>query len=184
MLDLAYKHKEQLQQKYQEILFNDKYKYYFSSRYRNYDFKINNVSWDGIQMVSINRKHEILGIFEAFIYREGNLISSLSIINFSDKCNIIFSKDLYQFILDLFYKFSFNKIEFLVVCGNSIETMYDKYINKYGGRIIGKRKRTVVLQDGKFYDMKYYEIFQNDFKYYFERTNFRHKYLKGTNKND
>jgi len=47
--------------------------------------------------------------------------------------------------------------------GNPIEKMYDKYINKYGGRIIGINKQSTKLQDGNYYDVKYYEIFRDDY---------------------
>lgn len=42
---------------------------------------------------------------------------------------------------------------FRVVIGNHIEKMYDKYIEKYGGRIIGVRKDEVRLIDGKLYEI-------------------------------
>ena len=47
--------------------------------------------------------------------------------------------------------------------GNPIEKMYDKYINKYGGRIIGINKQSTKLQDENYYDVKYYEIFREDY---------------------
>ena len=63
----------------------------------------------------------------------------------------------------LFEKFNFYKIEFGVVVGNPIEKMYDKYIQKYGGQIVGIFKSTTKLQDGEFADMKYYEIFRDEY---------------------
>ena len=41
--------------------------------------------------------------------------------------------------------------------------MYDKYIEKYGGRIVGIFKEDVRLYDGEYYDHKYYEIFREEF---------------------
>ncbi|OGO81270.1 MAG: hypothetical protein A2Y21_10715 [Clostridiales bacterium GWC2_40_7] len=70
---------------------------------------------------------------------------------------------MYKFIVDIFLKYNFRKIEFTVVAGNPIEKMFDKYVNKYGGRIVGVRKESVKLQDNLFYDSKLYELFKTDF---------------------
>lgn len=97
----------------------------------------------------------------ANISRDDNSISGLSIINFENK-NLTYSKDLRQFLLDLFIKYKFRKVNFVVVIGNLIEKMYDKYIEKYGGRIVGIYKDHIKLQDGNLYDQKLYEIFPNE----------------------
>jgi len=94
--------------------------------------------------------------------RSSDKVSSLGIINFYDK-NLTFSRDLYKFLKDLFEKYNFRKIEFNVVIGNPIEKMYDKYIDKYGGSIVGIRKESTRLQDGKYYDVKIYEIFRENY---------------------
>ena len=36
-------------------------------------------------------------------------------------------------------------------------------IKKYGGRIVGIKKKDVQLIDGKYYDLKLYEIFADDY---------------------
>lgn len=168
MLRLAYPYQDELNKAYQSTVFQDKYKYYNFSNWWNYTIKLENNSWNNIEMVSIKGK-EILGYFNANISRCDNLVSALGVINFSTKGNIIFSKDFYKFIIDLFYKFNFRKIRFTVVVGNPIAKMYDRYIAKYGGRIIGISNNDALLQDGKYYNVKYYEIFQNDFKYNFKK---------------
>ena len=82
--------------------------------------------------------------------------------NFYDK-NVTFSRDLYIFLTDLFNKFNFRKIEFTVVIGNPAEVMYDRIMDKYGGSIVGIKKLSTKLIDGKYYDVKMYEIFKDDF---------------------
>jgi hypothetical protein len=47
--------------------------------------------------------------------------------------------------------------------GNPIEKQYDKIIFKYNGSIVGIRKKEVILIDGKYYDLKLYEIFKKDY---------------------
>ena len=81
-------------------------------------------------MVSVDNQDNVIGFLRASIIRTSEKVSSLGIINFYDK-NLTFSRDLYQFLKELFEKYNFRKIEFNVVIGNPIEKMYDKYIDKY-----------------------------------------------------
>lgn len=161
ILKLAYTYENQLQQLFKKIIFQEKYKYYNYSNYWTYNLKLSENSWDSIEMVSVDEENYVRGFLSASINRIADSVSSLGIINFYD-VNIVFAKDLYQFIKDLFLKFNFRKIEFIVVVGNPIEKMYDKYIQKYNGRIVGIKKQSTKLQDNKYYDVKMYEIFRDD----------------------
>lgn len=163
MLKLAYNYLSELNNTYREIVFDDKYKFYNTSGYWTYELTIGNCNWSELDFVSVDKNDKILGYLGAGIDRNLNKIDYLRVLNFSNKDNIIFSKDLYKFIIDLFIKFNFRKIEFNVTVGNPIERMYDKYCLKYGGRIVGVKKQDVKLQDGKYYDNKLYEIFREDF---------------------
>jgi hypothetical protein len=41
--------------------------------------------------------------------------------------------------------------------------MYDKFIKKYNGRVVGISKESVRLTDGEFYDVKEYEILKDKY---------------------
>jgi len=163
MLKTAYTYKDKLQETYNTIVFNDKYKYYNFNNYWSYEVKLSQDSWNNIEMVSVDKNNNVRGFFRASISRESDKISALGIMNFYDK-SVTFSKDLYQFLSDLFIKYNFRKIEFTVVIGNPAEKMYDRIMKKYGGRIVGVEKLSTKLVDGLYYDVKYYEIFKEDFK--------------------
>lgn len=162
MLKLAYTYKDKLNIEFQKIVYKDKYKFYNSDNYWNYNLKPSEDSWNDIELVSVDEQDNVIGYFRAGISRTSDKISSLGIINFYNT-NMVFSKDLYQFLIDLFEKYNFRKIEFTVVIGNPIEKMYDKYTKKYGGSIIGVKRASTKLHDGKYYDVKYYEIFREDY---------------------
>ncbi len=165
MLKIAYAYKDKLQIVYLDNILKDKYKYYNNGNYYNYD--ISNIaknSWDALEFVSIDKNDNILGFLKADINRATNNILNLGVVNFSEHKSIIFSKDFYVFLIDLFIKYNFRKINFNVVIGNPIERMYDKYINKYGGRIVGIYKDETKLVDGTYCDSKVYEIFKSDFE--------------------
>jgi len=63
MLDLAYKHKEDLNKKYIEAIGNDKYKWLFTEGCIFFDQEIKNDTWGSLQLVSIDSNGEILGFF-------------------------------------------------------------------------------------------------------------------------
>jgi len=160
-LELSILYEYELKNTMKKILRDDKYKYYFTGNYYDYNFTVPEDSWNNLQMVSI-KDGEIIGLLGAFITRNTNSVSDLYFINFKD-INYTYSKDMRDFIVELFEKYNFNKINFRVVIGNPIEKMYDKYIEKYGGRIIGIRKDEVRLIDGKLYDDKLYEITKDEY---------------------
>jgi hypothetical protein len=56
-----------------------------------------------------------------------------------------------------------NKLSYCVVIGNPIEAKWDKLTKEFGGRVIGIKEQDVVLQDGKLYDIKEYEILARDY---------------------
>jgi len=163
MLKPAFAYKEKLQQKYNEILFQDKYKFFNCESYWDYEFKLSPDSWTSIEMVSVDSKDNVIGFFRAAISRSADKVSSLGVANFY-KANTVFAKDLKQFVMDLLFKFNFRKIEWTVVIGNPAEEIYDRFISKYGGNTTGIQRETVRLQDGKYYGMKGYELFRAEFK--------------------
>ena len=162
MLKLAITYKDKLNKAFNNTILDIKYKYYYFENYWTYDIELSKDSWNRIELVSIDSNDNIKGFFSATISRTSDMVLGLSTINFENK-NIIFAKDMYNFIVDLFEKYNFRKIEFSVIVGNPIEKMYDKYITKYGGCIVGTRKESTRLTDGKYYDVKQYEIFREDY---------------------
>ena len=160
MLDLAFKHREALQQKYLKVALNsDRYKYSVATNWLSYELKLDDNNWNKLEFVSINSQNEIIGFLKCDINRAVHYAHNLRIINFEEKPNFLFSKDLKEFIIDiLFLKFRFNKLQFTCVVGNPIEKTYDRLIAKYGGRIVGIYEKDVRLIDNKIYDLKLYEI--------------------------
>lgn len=162
MLKLAYPYQDALNATWQSIAFREKYQFYNTGKCWYYKIELADNSWDNIQMVSIGASEKILGFFSANIDRQANKVQNVGAINFGD-LNIAFSKDFYQFLTELFTKHHFRKVEWRVVVGNPAERMYDKIIDKYGGRIIGIRSATTITADGVLRDEKEYELFREDF---------------------
>ena len=161
MLDIAIKYENELKEKFRDIWFQDKYKFYNFDTYYE-ELEIATSTWDKHQFVSLNKDGDIIGYIGYGVRRHLNYCDGLGAINFTDD-KIIFGVDLKHAICDIFEKFDFNKLKFSVVIGNPIEKSYDKIIQHYNGRIVGVDKDETRLIDGKLYDVKRYEIMKNDY---------------------
>lgn len=160
MLKPAIKYREQLENLWYDIWFEEKYKYWNCGAFYE-AFKIDEDTWNRHQFVSTSND-EVIGLIQYNIDRQSNSVSSLEIINFTDNI-VVFGRDLKQALTDIFEKYKFRKINFSVVIGNPIEKSYNKMIEKHGGRIVGVYKDDVKLMDGNYYDRKLYEIFADDY---------------------
>lgn len=161
MLDLAINHAEELQKCFRSIWFQDKYKFWnFTSYYE--DMEITDSTWSKHQFVSLDSSGEVIGYIGYEINRSSGVVDGLNIINFTDN-KATFGMDAGQALRDIFEKFHFRKLVFVVVIGNPIEKTYDRMIARYGGRIIGIQSQQVKLIDGQFYDVKMYEILLDDY---------------------
>lgn len=156
MIEPAQKYKEELQELYYDIWYDDKYKYYNNGCYWS-PLELREDTWNAHEFVSVDKDGNILGIITYEVDHTIPAARNLSIINFGGD-HFTFGKDVIQVIQDIFEKYNFRKLSFGVVIGNPIEQTYDKLIAKYGGRIVGIAKDDVILQNHKLYDMKMYEI--------------------------
>lgn len=159
-MDLALNHEEKLQKAMRKIWFNDKYKFYSMGGYWE-DIQLAKDTYRQHQFVSINQNGDVLGYISYTIDRGTNSVYDFGIVGFADN-KIIFGNDIKTVIKNIFKQF--NKINFYVVVGNPVEKMYDRFIEKYGGRICGYFCDNAKLTDGKLYDTKCYEILANEWK--------------------
>ena len=165
MLETAFQYQDEIQRAYGKTVLQDKYKYVNNSNYWSYKLELCNDSWNSLEFVSISpQENYINGYFKAGISRVSEMVDYIVIMSFCDKPNATFAKDLYRFLHDLFFKYNFRKINFSVVIGNPIEKSYDKFIERHGGRVVGINKSDIRLHDGKYYDIKHYEIFREEYK--------------------
>lgn len=157
MLRYAYAYKDQLSKLYVSAMSNPKYKFLCCNGCVCFTMDIKN---DTLQYVSVNSNGDVIGYMEAYIDNKINSISSLYVLNFYDK-SMTFSKDFYAFLDTLLRRYT--KVSFSVVVGNPAETMYDRVIHKYGGRIVGIKEDHVSI-DGSLYDFKLYEILRKNLR--------------------
>jgi hypothetical protein len=163
MLEIAYPHKDKLNKAWQSCAFVDRFKYYNCTPEAYYEIYLDNNSWEKLQMVSADTSENITGYFAASIDRRTNKVSNISAINFGDQ-NLSFSRDFKDFLVRLFEVYKFNKVEWFVVVGNPAETMYDRIVAKYGGRVTGVKRDAVMLYDGTLCNVKEYELMRCEYE--------------------
>ena len=160
MLKPAILYKEQVQEKGKVVLqYPERYMFWNNSSYLTYtDFSLDDKDeWIWIKRVSVDSNDKVLGYLTAEVCRFTDDVVSLCFMNFNlGTISITFVRDMERFLMSLLD--IYRKVSFSVVVGNPAERLYDKVIEKYHGRIVGVKKQDVRLIDGKYYDLKLYEI--------------------------
>ncbi len=166
MLGYAHRYKAELEELYQtKVLGNDYYKYWMFGSYWDLELDKGSESseWSYIRRVSLSKEGKVIAYFKANIQRPENRADSFSILSLDNSNGILLLKDLNQFIDELFMKHQMYKISFVVVKNNPAKKIYDKFIAKANGRVVGVREKDVLLTDNKFYDVIMYEVMRENY---------------------
>lgn len=161
MLKPAILYTEELNKLFPLTAYDDKYKF-VNCGFASMVYKPKDDNWQGNEFVSVNKYGKVIGYMAYEIWRMPYKVDNFVMMNFTND-RITFGKDLLQMIMDIFLKFGFNKMKFLVHCGNPIERSYDRLVERLGGRICGVYEDEIKLSDGKLYDSKSYEILRKNF---------------------
>lgn len=163
MLEAAIIHENELRMLFRRTWYKERYKFWNCANYYE-EWSASESTWVKHQFASV-RSGEVIGYIGYDINRaDADEVYALNIINFEDHPSITFARDLGNALKDIFEKYKLRKLSFSVVVGNPIEKSYDKICEKYGGRIVGVKKKQVRLIDGLFYDEKLYEVFREDYE--------------------
>ena len=164
MLKQAILYEEQLKRKYIEAVCDDYFKYYFDSC-REFSLKIYDSDYWTIQMVSIDKNNNIIGFISVNMNYNSRVANRFGIMNFTKTPNITFAIDVIKFLRDLRDKYDVSKFEFMAFVGAPAEMMYQKFIKRHGGRVVGTYKNSTKLVDGKYYDSRMFEIMREDMNF-------------------
>lgn len=139
MLDFAKNYEERLKQLYRNAATDPRYRYIFSDGYWE-ELELVNDTWRKVDRVSINPyTKNVIGFITFSSSRTKNIAYGLIAVNFENdvQSKYIFSKDLRTAILDIFYLFNFNFLQFCCSSENPLIGKYHKLVAKYGGREVG-----------------------------------------------
>lgn len=161
MIKPALLYKDRLEELYVSILYDEKYKFYTGWTTYKID-SIDDNTYERHQFVIVDEEtDDVIGYVKYNVDYVTSVVSGLCIVSF--KPNRIFGFDLIKIVDDIFMKYNFNKIEFLCVKGNPIQRHYDRFIEKFGGRMCGEFKQHTTLSDGTRRDELFYEIMRDDY---------------------
>ena len=161
LIEYAKNYEQELRNIFYSLYFDPFYKYIFLHPWRD-DFELPISTYDYHSFVSLD-KNQIIGFIAYNINRITDSVNRIQIVNFNKKYSYIFGKDAIICIKNIFEKLNFRKINFDIIIGNPIEKTYDGLILRYGGRIVGVKKEEIKLIDGKYHDLKQYEILREDY---------------------
>ena len=144
MLKPAQLYKEEVNKKYIETWYDPEYMYY-SGWFGNGSLNIPDDNYESRHFVSVDNDGNILGYISysvSFVTMSADRFGAISF----DKGNMLFTKDFYKTIYDIFEKYHMN------------------FIEKHGGRECGYRRQVAKLMDGKLHDSVEFEILAEEFK--------------------
>lgn len=160
MLELALSYGPALQQEYFRAIQQPRCFYLHSRAKRDYSLSLENHNGERLQYVSV-KDGRVLGFMECSLNRGVGVAHSFWVINFHRDSE--FSADMFRFIDMIFNRFGLKKLVWNVIVGNPAQLIYDKLAKLYDIREVGVFKQDVLLDDGKLYDIKYYEMFAESF---------------------
>lgn len=167
MLEPAILHKDELEHKFAEHVYDDDMFYYVGYQ-ENWipEIKIDN---NGFQWAIIGNKiktsecfdasvSDVLGYFSYYVDPINNCVNNFGLYSF-DRGNPIVGKDVFDKLQELCE--IYHRVEWKMVGGNSCESGYDAAIKRFGGN-------KVILHDasrdkhGKYHDCAVYEVINNE----------------------
>jgi len=141
MLVHPYPFTEEIKKLYATNIFpkQEGYKYLFLNGYFEYP-DITDSEYNSVQRISVNDLGEILGYMTAGINRESWTVTGIAIMSFnlSHRCNKTLMQDIVKFFDDLFTLYKFKKIEIAYCEQNPGSKMYQKFMQRYNGKVTGK----------------------------------------------
>lgn len=120
-------------------------------------------NYDSHHFVSVDDDDNVIGYVSYSINWIAMSADRFGIISFK-KGSIMFAKDVYKAICDLFEVYHMNRISWFAYVDNPAIRGYRNFIKKHGGKECGYHRQVAKLQDGKLHDSVEFEILSCEFK--------------------
>lgn len=120
-------------------------------------------NYDEHNFVSVDKNDNVVGFISYGINWASMSAERFGIISF-DKGSLIFGRDLFQVICNLFEVYHMNRISWSAYVDNPAVKSYRRFIKKHGGRECAYYRQQARLQDGLLHDTVMFEIMSSEFK--------------------
>lgn len=112
--------------------------------------------------VSVDKNDNVIGYFSYQIDRRISGAYNFGIISF-DMGNLTFVRDIQQGVDEIFTKYHLNRMDWMCYASNPALRGYRKFVNRYGGREVGKLTQASITADGVLQDVYLFEIMAKDY---------------------
>ena len=119
-------------------------------------------NYDEHNFVSVDKNDNVVGFISYGINWASMSAERFGIISF-DKGSLIFGRDLFQVICNLFEVYHMNRISWQAYADNPAVKSYRMFIKKHGGKECGYFRQNRKLQDGLLHDTVLFEILASEF---------------------
>lgn len=161
MLKPAQLYKDELQKKSIETWYDTKYMFWNGGT-GDSQINIHDNNYDCHQFVSVDKDDNVIGYITYAVDWAAMSADRFGIISF-DKGNVLFAKDVYHAICDLFEKYHMNRIQWFAFVDNPAVKGYRNFIKKHGGVECAHYRQVAKLIDGKLHDSVCFEILAEEF---------------------
>lgn len=115
------------------------------------------------QFVSVDKDDNVIGYIVYSIDWQAMNADRFGIISY-DKGNLIFVKDVYTVICNLFEIYHMNRVSWFAFADNPAVRGYRNFIKKHGGRECAFQRQIAKLMDGKLHDSVSFEILAEEWR--------------------
>lgn len=162
MLRPAQLYSEKLQEENAKTWYKTEYMYWNGGT-GDCDINLPDNNYEKHCFVSIDGNDNIIGYISYAVDWSAMSADRFGAISF-DKGNVMFAKDLYQAICDIFEKYHMNRMQWCCYMDNPAIKGYRNFIKKHGGVECGHYRQVAKLIDGKLHDSVQFEILAREFR--------------------
>lgn len=123
-------------------------------------------NYDSHCFVSVDSNDNVIGYISYSVDWVAMSASNFEIINYQKdnlKMSMLFVKDVWKAICDLFEVYHMNRLEWWCYAENPAIRGYRNFIKRHGGRECGYFRQIAKLQDGKVHDSVVFEVLAEEF---------------------
>lgn len=121
-------------------------------------------NYDVHHFVSVDGNDNVIGYICYNVDWNALSADRFGMISFN-KNSVVFAKDVYQAVCDIFEKYHLNRMSWVSFTDNPAIRGYRNFIKKHGGVECAHYRQVARLQDGKLHDSVSFEILASEWKH-------------------
>lgn len=166
MLYPAQLYKDELRKKLISCWYDPKYRWYFGGEHNEFSVP-ENTDWRH-DFVHLDNNGEVDGFF-SYNYTDGSKsMTQFGLISFRDYAFPLIADALDR--VKYMFENGAQRCEFWAFTDNPVCKVYDKFAERYGGKIVGRLTRSAYF-DGEYHDVVFYEFLVEDYEAAKKRIN-------------